>query len=657
MKRIMYFVLVIALLITSGCGAKSTQVETSKPSERNTSSRSEDDSNYDKTSFMTTTDAGSLVDIDLNDDASDVRDLSADAGTEPITKDVNAGADAEQITKENGRSIIGDSIPTNVKSSGANSPEAAAIAYLEALRDADIKRMMDAFYIDRLFMNIEMASETIGGELYNYSTTELPNSNEFLISMNKLNSKKDVLSQIVEQYAMLGAYESGLDVPFLKDNNLYYIGDETEVMEFTAQLEVIFDAPKLDAIKIIGFIEPEKIFYEISNNTNNDAYLQLADMVFADNAASCIVVFEIESNTYLLCLDAVDYGGEWFVNRLDGFIGWEIERLLNLSHSIQGLVPLFAINAYNGAYNNDILILRETVLAMMDIYEDQEITPSTNAGSPVVSYDEPGYSSPEEAVRAFLEALRDTDLDRIMSACGIAHYAENLDFEAYYLRYRAYSKNNNDAKIPNINDFSKAISLENIKANKFADLFQFYSRLCIYEAEQLWSGDSLDYWESMYSSGGATEMTEELAEQLNAIFNALNLDMLSVLGVINLEPTSTNLTFAMLGDDSSIFEKYFGEMNQENILKQNIHTGADSIGECIAFFEINGNMYSLFLSTLEYNGKWYVRSFSGNNFSSLSSMAAYMVGLVPVSQVFREYGDEAFVFSEEALRAALELMT
>ena len=127
MKRIMYFALVVALLISSGCGTNSTPVDSSKLSERNTSLRSEDrdedDSDFDKTNSLTNTDGDSLENIDLIEDvnASGVRDLSTGADTEPITRDGSADVGAGSITKENVLSILGDWISTKVDKSDINS--------------------------------------------------------------------------------------------------------------------------------------------------------------------------------------------------------------------------------------------------------------------------------------------------------------------------------------------------------------------------------------------------------------------------------------------------------------------------------------------------------------------------------------------------------
>ena len=77
--------------------------------------------------------------------------------------------------------------------------------------------------------------------------------------------------------------------------------------------------------------------------------------------------------------------------------------------------------------------------------------------------------------------------------------------------------------------------------------------------------------------------------------------------------------------------KYLEEASQRTFAERaRTLYGADQIADCIAVLELDGNLYLLCASVLEYSGKWHIAQFGGNLSQFLNLMPAWM-GLVPLS--------------------------
>ena len=190
---------------------------------------------------------------------------------------------------------------------GFDSPEGAARAYLEGLRDVDFQAMASAFAGD---------------------------------------SKEAIFDSILRQYLALYAFESGQYV----SQDPPKTSSEKAASDFIAQYGSKAGAPRLSELSVLGFI-PLEGFSDYSPVLGGldiiDTYFgEEAQSLFArrakehgfDSAKGCVAVFEIGVEVYLLCLDAYEKDGKWLIGQLGG----DLASFMYLSSGWMGLAPLSA---------------------------------------------------------------------------------------------------------------------------------------------------------------------------------------------------------------------------------------------------------------------------------------------------------------------------
>jgi len=217
-----------------------------------------------------------------------------------------------------------------------------------------------------------------------------------------------------------------------------------------------------------------------------------------------------------------------------------------------------------------------------------------------------GFDTPEAAIRAYLEGLRDSDLDRMISAFAVERSAENLDFEAYVEWLQIYTP---EMGMPNVNELVTAMNVETRRAHVVDMITQQYFLLCFPERDMAETQTVED----------ASTFTSQFTEALNAP----DLQTLELLGFIPPE---------LLDVD----ERYASEGNQEHIALLVEIAGADQLESRVAVFELNGNKHLLFVETINYGGEWFVGQFGGG-LSRALGFPPFMQGIAP-SEFVDEFG-------------------
>lgn len=202
-----------------------------------------------------------------------------------------------------------------VKEMGFDSPEDAAMAYLEGLRDADLNRMISAFAVE-IYVK-EYNFEASLNRLKSYipmQEIKLPNTNEFVTSMNIENRRGNVTSVILNQYLFLCDTEFDQSRP-------HVIQDEMDANKFVAQLEKNLNGLDFQTLELVGFIPPEELTEIYSAEINQNNLARRAEVCGANKLVSCVAVFKLDGNEYLLCLDTIEYDGKWYIEQFGGNIG------------------------------------------------------------------------------------------------------------------------------------------------------------------------------------------------------------------------------------------------------------------------------------------------------------------------------------------------
>lgn len=105
--------------------------------------------------------------------------------------------------------------------------------------------------------------------------------------------------------------------------------------EFVAQLDKNLSTPELQTLELIGFIPPESLAEVYTTERMQDNLAQRAKILGANQRASCIAVFELNGDEYMLSLDLVAYGDKWYIEECGGIIS----SLLSFDSSWMGIVP------------------------------------------------------------------------------------------------------------------------------------------------------------------------------------------------------------------------------------------------------------------------------------------------------------------------------
>ena len=231
-------------------------------------------------------------------------------------------------------------------------------------------------------------------------------------------------------------------------------------------------------------------------------------------------------------------------------------------------------------------------------------TPDANAaGTDGAGQEGPGYASPEDAARAYLEAFRDADVEAMISTFAIESYVENYDFEASIERLRVYVITHQQS-FPSNNKFTTGLNIER-RRSQIADSIRLqYMSLFIPEA---------------INGGRSTSLTDE--QETRGFIASLG----------NLAYFKSMQTMEIVGfvTPESLSDSYTSESNQRIIDANMEIIGAQGLENVVARVEIDGQTYIFCFDAAEYGGKWYIHTLGGN-IAMLLGMSAYDYGVANV---------------------------
>ena len=221
-------------------------------------------------------------------------------------------------------------VALKAEGAGFDSPEGAARAYLEGLRDSELRRMISAFAIESYVENYDFEAQLNRMKSYHPGQeVKLPNANEFVTALNVEGRRSRVNDMILGHHFSLCI--SGLD-----RSKAQALKDETDARGFVAQLNANLNAPKFSTLKILGFIPPEAFPSVYSTPRNLEVMARMAIISGAKSLVSRVAVFTLDGNEYVFCFDAINYGGKWYISSLGGNIG----ALMGISVFSMGTVPV-----------------------------------------------------------------------------------------------------------------------------------------------------------------------------------------------------------------------------------------------------------------------------------------------------------------------------
>ena len=198
-----------------------------------------------------------------------------------------------------------------------------------------------------------------------------------------------------------------------------------------------------------------------------------------------------------------------------------------------------------------------------------------------------GYSSPEAAVQAYLDAMKRSDVDAMIATFAVETYVEHYDIEAYVERMRAYP----------------ASFQGNFPAGRVNDDFNRYARLsevaqqvsCQY---RVLSDSDIDTTQMIAAADDAA--AAELIDRLKNSFDGTAFGRVSRAKQVDLESELPEVS-ALL-DNPSL---------NETMRAMQRYLGADEIAERLVRLSADGGEYYMSVELYRYGSTWHVGSLRG----------------------------------------------
>jgi hypothetical protein len=201
-----------------------------------------------------------------------------------------------------------------------------------------------------------------------------------------------------------------------------------------------------------------------------------------------------------------------------------------------------------------------------------------------------GYTSPEDAVKAYLDGLRNADLEKMVGTFAVESYVDNFNLRAQIERLHTYMETV-PIKLPNTNEFFRKINIENHKNRIILEIYNQYIT---------WSQPNLS--EKRYTPI-RLEGAAEISMLLNKLEDAGNEAKLKSLKTLKIRE------FISPG---KVNDRYDSEANQKNLTAQKIVLGADEYQSVVALVEVEQQFYLFCFDAALYGRKWRISSLSGN---------------------------------------------
>ena len=232
--------------------------------------------------------------------------------------------------------------------------------------------------------------------------------------------------------------------------------------------------------------------------------------------------------------------------------------------------------------------------------------PALGEGTETGAIEGPGFDSPEEAVSAYLEALKNGDVEGMLATFAIETYVAEMDAQAYLERLRAFSPTTGSMPLGGDYQRQAAVAMRYGQlANILAYQWMLYS------------------WPEGYEEFGyAVNLSEDGAVEA----------FLAGLAENDAAARWQEMEIVEFVEPAQLSDRYLNESNQQNIARQAASYGCDELVSVVAKLDIGGEEWYQCMDVARYGGKWYNLSFS-SNIGLLLGLSVYSGGLVPASEL------------------------
>ena len=207
---------------------------------------------------------------------------------------------------------------------------------------------------------------------------------------------------------------------------------------------------------------------------------------------------------------------------------------------------------------------------------------------------EPGFDSPEDAVRNYLYGLQKMDLDQMLDSFGFETQAAHIHFDKTLERTGAYVHTSIPA-FPDGTAFFDSINAELAKQNIVRQIGLSVLSYLYPETDVL----------NPIRIGEKSETFKTPDDFISTVFDTSRLEQLATLDNIEIYEPQALISLGILN------QRYLEERIQNNIETQRQIYGADELSDRIAVFTIGGEHYAFAPSVARFGNRWYVYSVLG----------------------------------------------
>ena len=232
-----------------------------------------------------------------------------------------------------------------------------------------------------------------------------------------------------------------------------------------------------------------------------------------------------------------------------------------------------------------------------------------------------GFESPEDALGAYIQGLKDNDIDAMIAVFAVETYAENYSLIKMVDRMRAYQPT--IGYIPNVSDYSIRLNVEKRRSEIINAIRNNYLVL---------QGSRTVIGEDAYIPIMMKNEHESASDLVDSLFVT---DDSSFLGTIEFDNE--------FYDPAKLSDHYSTENNRENMKRQMAVFGGEDITSVVAKFYSNGKPVVLTADAVKYDDRWYLCTMGGN-IGNIMGLSSYLSGMIPLQ--FDEEGDLAEFFGE-----------
>ena len=249
-------------------------------------------------------------------------------------------------------------------------------------------------------------------------------------------------------------------------------------------------------------------------------------------------------------------------------------------------------------------------------------------------YEGPGFSSPEEAVRFYLEGLKEQNLEKMLQAFAYETWAQHFDFEEYATYNRSMSKRSGTL-FPEKTDFLIAMEAQNQRAKineQITNSMLYYMTGCMSNVKSVTEISEIVYKyltvQLMYDS-----------KEAEKFINSFDTDRLLAFKTLHTIVTFSPEVAIQLG----ILPSKYQEASMKRNAQQLKYLRADEIVEIFALYFIEDEPYITVPTAVRYGEKWFLLDFASQAVISLGTASSFYA-MLPATAVIESSALEALVF-------------